>query len=144
MTSSTSLMTGIVITLLLIPVGCQTLHADLNDAEMDQRIREHFHAGMDRETTRKKLYSMSWVEAWNLDEHRIRADIWPKKFLIFGGILDYYGKKVLFFRFGDDATLEEVVYHPTSKMVKDGDGTTTWVEDKETTFHILLDPEPSQ
>lgn len=104
------------LTLLALPLlaGCQTLHADLSDAEMEKRVRAHFEPGMSSAETEKRLYRMNWVEQiYKTNESELQAIIWPHKFLgVFGGILDYYWTEFLVFQFGDDDALDQVVFRP--------------------------------
>ena len=104
--------------------GCQTLHADLPDAEMEKRVRTHFEPSMSSAETEKRLYRMNWVEQIEqINESELQAIIWPHKFLgVVGGILDYYGCEFLAFHFGDDDSLDQVVFRPgDSSSTKDRD-----------------------
>jgi hypothetical protein len=98
----------------LVLAGCQTLHADLTDAEMEKRVRAHFEPGMSSAETEKRLYSMNWIEQIEkVNEGELQAIIWPHKFLgVVGGILDYYGREFLVFHFGNDDALDQVVFRP--------------------------------
>ncbi len=96
----------------LVLAGCQTLHADLSDAEMEKRVRAHFEPGISVAATKKRLYAMWCVDVMDLQSGDIHAIVWPKRFLIFGGILDYYGTKSVYFRFAEDGGLHRVVYDP--------------------------------
>ncbi len=110
------------ISVFFVLTGCQTLHADLSDAEMEAKVRDNFEPGMSYADTEKRLYRMNWIEGiYRTDENDLRATIWPKKFLgLVGGILDYYGREILLFRFGNDDALDEVVFRPgTSSSRKD-------------------------
>ena len=109
MTSARFIVVGVMVGVL---AGCQVLHADLSDSEMEAVVRARFESQMPKGDVRGRLHGMSWVDVSDMEDGDLRALVWPKKFLVFGGLLDYYGTEILLFRFDSSDGLERVVYRP--------------------------------
>jgi hypothetical protein len=114
---------------LAFSTACQTYHTGMSDAEITTRVQNRFWAGMSTDRVRSKIRTMRFTDI--LDEskddpdHGIHAGdlgliVWPKRFIV-NGILSYYGRDIMLFRFGGDNALDDVVWRPFGWRKNAGD-----------------------
>jgi len=110
----------VLIAYLAFSTGCQTYHTGLSDAEITTRVQDRFSAGMSTDQIRSKIRTMRFddIRTWSKDDpddgiHAgdIGLIVWPKRFIV-NGILSYYGRDIMLFRFGGDNALDDVVWRP--------------------------------
>lgn len=114
---------------LFILAGCQTFHTGLTDAKFTQRVHDRFDSNMTTDEVRSELRSMRFdeIRTWEEDDPEegiaagdLGAVVWPERFIsIIPGVMDYYGRDIILFRFGGDNALDDVVRRPFGWLDED-------------------------